>query len=276
MTDPRLDSNDPALQPLQINTEPLKGKKVLITGIANKDSIAYGAARAFKAFGADIAMTYLNDKTRNFTQQLAEALAVDPDLYLPHDITNDQQTEALFAAIQQKWGRLDVLLHAMAFAPGAALHGAVLDVTRDDFQTTMTVSAHSLIVLAHQAVPLMTDGGSIFTLTYFGGDKVVANYGIMGPAKSCLEGIVRYLAAELGPKQINVNAVSPGPVMTRAASGVAHFDDLMTTVREKAPEHTLVTPDEIGISMAMLASASMRKVTGEVLFIDGGFNIMAG
>ena len=275
MSDPRIDPNDPALQPLQINTEPLKGKKVLITGIANKDSIAYGAARAFKAFGADIAMTYLNDKTRNFTQQLAEALAVDPDLYLPHDIMNDQQTEDLFAAIQQKWGRLDVLLHSMAFAPAAALHGDVLDVTRDDFQTTMTVSAHSLIALAQQAVPLMTDGGSIFTLSYFGGNKVVPNYGIMGPAKSCLEGIVRYLAAELGPKKISVNTISPGPVMTRASSGVAGFDDLMATSMEKSPEHTLVTPDEIGISMAMLAFDSMRKVTGEVLYIDGGFHIMA-
>ena len=275
MSDPRIDSNDPALQPLQIDTEPLKGKKVLITGIANKDSIAYGAARAFKAFGADIAMTYLNDKTRNFTHQLAEVLAVDPDLYLPHDIMNDQQTEALFAAIQEKWGRLDVMLHSMAFAPGAALQGGVLDVTRDDFQTTMTVSAHSLIALAHQAVPLMTDGGSIFTLSYFGGDKVVPNYGIMGPAKSCLEGIVRYLAAELGPKKISVNAVSPGPVMTRAASGVAGFDDLMAASLDKSPEHVLVTPDEVGISMAMLATASMRKVTGEVLFIDGGFHIMA-
>ncbi len=275
MSDPRIDSNDPALQPLQINTEPLKGKKVLITGIANKNSIAYGAARAFKAFGADIAMTYLNDKTRSFTEQLAEVLAVDPDLYLPHDIMNDQQTGELFAAIQQKWGRLDVVLHSMAFAPRTALHGAVLDVTRDDFQTTMTISAHSLIALAHQAVPLMTDGGSIFTLSYFGGDKVDPNYGIMGPAKSCLEGIVRYLASELGPKKISVNTISPGPVVTRASSGVAGFDDMMATAIEKSPEHTLVTPDEIGISMAMLAFDSMRKVTGEVLFVDGGFHIMA-
>ncbi len=275
MSDPRIDPNDPALQPLQIETEPLKGKKVLITGIANKNSIAYGAARAFKAFGADIAMTYLNDKTRSFTEQLAEVLAVDPDLYLPHDIMNDQQTGELFAAIQQKWGRLDVVLHSMAFAPRTALHGAVLDVTRDDFQTTMTISAHSLIALAHQAVPLMTDGGSIFTLSYFGGDKVDPNYGIMGPAKSLLEGIVRYLAAELGPKKINVNTISPGPVVTRASSGVAGFDDMMATAIEKSPEHTLVTQDEIGISMAMLAFDSMRKVTGEVLFIDGGFHIMA-
>lgn len=276
MADPRIDPNDPALQPLAINTQPLKGKKALITGIANQNSIAYGAARALKTFGAEIAMTYLNDKTREFTQQLADALGVDPDLYLPHDINNDVQTEAVFAAIRKKWGQLDTMLHAMAFAPRAALQGAVLDVTREDFQTTLTVSAHSLLVLAREAVPLMTDGGSIFTLTYFGGDKVVPNYGIMGPAKSCLEGLVRYLAAELGPKNISVNAISPGPVMTRAASGIAHFDDLMTLAKDKAPQHTLVTPDEIGVSLAMLACPSMRKVTGEVLYIDGGFNIMAG
>ena len=152
----------------------------------------------------------------------------------------------------------------------------MLDVAREDFQTTMNVSAHSLIALARPAAPLMADGGSILTLTFIGGDMVLPNYGIMGPAKSCLEGIVRCLAAELGPKNISVNAISPGPVMTRAASGIAHFDDLMTLARDKAPQHTLVTPDEIGISMAMLACPSMRKITGEVLYIDGGFNIMAG
>ena len=275
MADPRIDPNDPTLQPLQINAEPLKGKKTLITGIANNRSIAYGAARAFKAFGAEIAMTYLNEKTREFTEQLAEVLEVDSELFLPHDINNDQQTEAVFSAIRKKWGKLDVVLHAMAFAPGTALHAPVLDCSLEDFQTTMAVSAHSLIVLARNAVPLMTDGGSIFTLTYFGGEKVVDNYGIMGPAKSCLEGIVRYLAAELGPKNISINAVSPGPVMTRAASGIAHFDDLMTMAKEKAPEHTLVTPDEIGVNLAMLASPSMRKITGGVHYIDGGFNIMA-
>ena len=276
MSDSRIDPNDPALQPLTIDPQPLKGRKVLVTGIANQHSIAYGAARAMKAFGAEIAMTYLNDKTREFTEQLASALEVDPDLYLPHDITDDEQTEALFCAIEKKWGRLDTLLHAMAFAPKAALQGPVLDVTREDFITTMTVSTHSLIALARPAVPLMTEGGSIFTLTYIGGDRVMPNYGIMGPAKSCLEGLVRYLAAELGPKNISVNAISPGPVMTRASSGIAHFDDTLNVAMDKAPEHTLVTPDEIGVHMATLACASMRKITGEVLYIDGGFNIMGG
>lgn len=276
MTDSRIDHNDPALQPLAHDREPLKGKKALITGIANKDSIAYGVARALKAFGADIAMTYLNDRTREYTQPLAEALGVDPALFLPHDITNDEQTAAVFAAIGRQWGRLDVLLHAMAFAPRTALHAPVLNCSRADFETTMAVSAHSLIALAQGAVPLMIDGGSIFTLSYYGGDKVVPHYGIMGPAKSLLEGIVRYLAAELGPKRISVNAISPGPVMTRAASGIDHFDDLMSLVRDKAPEHTLVTPDEIGISIATLATPAMRKITGGVHYIDGGFNIVAG
>jgi len=274
MTGPPIDPNDPALQPLRIDPEPLKGRKVLITGIANKDSIAYGCARACKAFGADIAMTYLNDKTREFTEQLAAALAVDPQLFLPLDIQKQEQTAALFDAMQRKWDKLDVMLHAMAFAPMEALHAPVLDCPLDAFQKTMAISVHSLIALAQKAVPLMTDGGSIFTLTYFGGDKVVPHYGIMGPAKSCLEGVVRYLAAELGPKGIRVNAISPGPLLTRAASGIGHFDDLMDMAKERAPEHTLVTPDEIGIAMAALACDHMKKITGDVCFIDGGYNIM--
>jgi len=274
MTDARLAADDPALQPLRINPDPLKGKTVLITGIANKDSIAYGCARACKAFGADIAMTYLNDKTREFTEQLAAALAVDPQLFLPLDIQKQEQTAALFDAMQRKWDKLDVMLHAMAFAPMEALHAPVLDCPLDAFQKTMAISVHSLIALAQKAVPLMTDGGSTFTLTYFGGDKVVPHYGIMGPAKSCLEGVVRYLAAELGPKGIRVNAISPGPLLTRAASGIGHFDDLMDMAKERAPEHTLVTPDEIGIAMAALACDHMKKITGDVCFIDGGYNIM--
>ena len=253
MADDRIDPDDPALQPLQINLQPLKGRKVLITGVANKDSIAYSCARACKAFGADIAMTYGHEKTRQFTEQLAGALAVDPELYLPLDIEKPEQLAALFAAIQRKWGKLDVVLHAMAFAPRQALMGAVLDCTLDDFQSMMAVSVHSLIALAKPAVPLMTAGGSIFTLTYFGSDKVVPHYGIMGPAKSCLEGIVRYLATELGPKGIRVNAISPGPLLTRAASGIGHFDDVMEMSRQRAREHTLVTPDEIGMAMAALA-----------------------
>jgi enoyl-[acyl-carrier protein] reductase I len=162
-------------------------------------------------------MTYLNDKTRQFTEQLAVALGVDGELYLPLDIQKPEQVAAMCATIQRKWGKLDVVLHAMAFAPMEALHAPVLDCPLDAFQTTMAVSVHSLIALSQKAVPLMTDGGSIFTLTYFGGDKVVPHYGIMGPAKSCLEGVVRYLAAELGPKRIRVNAISPGPLLTRAA-----------------------------------------------------------
>ena len=274
MTNRRISPDDPALKPMELVDDPLRGKKILVTGIANTGSIAYGAARAFKAFGADIAMTYLNDKTREWTEQLAEALEVDPDLYLEHDVTNDEQNDALFSAISKKWGRLDSMLHSMAFAPQSALHAPVLDCTRDDFATTMTVSAHSLITLARHSVPLMTDGGSIFTLTYYGGEKAVPNYGIMGPAKACLESIVRYLAVELGPKNISVNAISPGPLLTRASSGIAGFDELMEVAKEKAPQHTLVTPDEVGVGIAVLASQKLRKVTGGVHYIDGGYNIV--
>ena len=276
MAKPRISPDDPALQPLKLAAEPLRGKKILVTGIANTGSIAYGAARAFKAFGAEIAMTYLNDKTREWTEQLAQALEVDPALYLPHDVTNDEQTEALFSAIGNKWGKLDVMLHSMAFAPASALHGPVLDVTREDFATTMTISAHSLIQLSRYAVPLMTDGGSIFTLTYYGSEKAVPNYGIMGPAKACLESIVRYLAVELGPKKISVNAISPGPLLTRASSGIAEFDALLEFVEEKSPQQTLVTPDEVGVGMATLASNQLYKVTGGVHYIDGGYNIIGG
>ncbi len=170
MANPRISPDDPALRPMELVDDLLDGKKILVTGIANTGSIAYGAARAFKAFGADIAMTYLNDKTREWTEQLAEALEVDPALYLPHDVMNDDQTEALFGAIQDKWGKLDAMLHSMAFAPQSALHAPVLDCTRDDFAATMAVSAHSLIELSRHSVPLMTDGGSIFTLTYYGSE----------------------------------------------------------------------------------------------------------
>jgi enoyl-[acyl-carrier-protein] reductase (NADH) len=201
-------------------------------------------------------MTYLNDKTRQFTEQLAVALGVDGELYLPLDIQKPEQVAAMCATIQRKWGKLDVVLHAMAFAPMEALHAPVLDCPLDAFQTTMAVSVHSLIALSQKAVPLMTDGGSIFTLTYFGGDKVVPHYGIMGPAKSCLEGVVRYLAAELGPKRIRVNAISPGPLLTRAACDISHFDELM----EMAKKRTVVST--MAILLALDIAADHQRALG--------------
>ena len=190
--------DDPALRPLQIRESPLEGKKALVVGIANKDSIAYGCARAFRAFGADLSITYLNEKTKQYTAQLARALDVEEALYLPCDVREPGQLESVFDTIRREWGRLDILLHSIAYAPRDDLHGRVTDCSLAGFRETMDVSVHSLIRMARLAEPLMTGGGAIFTMSYFGGEKVVPHYGIMGPAKAALETAARYMAAELG------------------------------------------------------------------------------
>ncbi|WP_288131296.1 enoyl-ACP reductase FabI, partial [Accumulibacter sp.] len=236
MTEPLNDPDGPALQPIGIPRQPLAGRKALVIGIANRDSIAYGCARAFRACGADLSITYLNDKTKRYTGELAQALGVDDALYLPCDVRQPGQLEAVFETIERKWGKLHVVLHSIAFAPMEDLHGRVVDCSRDGFLMAMDVSVHSLLRVAHLAEPLMEkEGGSIFTMSYFGGEKVVPHYGIMGPAKAALESAARYLAAELGPKGIRVNVISPGPVMTRAASGIDRFDELLAKTKEKAP-----------------------------------------
>ncbi|TXH28157.1 MAG: enoyl-ACP reductase FabI [Elusimicrobia bacterium] len=255
--------------------QPLAGRKALVVGIANKDSIAYGCARAFRAFGADLSITYLNEKTRRYTGQLARALAVEDALYLPCDVRQPGQLEAVFEAIDRQWGKLHVVLHSIAFAPMDDLHGRVVDCSRDGFLTAMDVSVHSLMRLARLAEPLLAkEGGSIFTMSYFGGEKVVPHYGIMGPAKAALESAARYMAAELGPQGIRVNVISPGPVMTRAASGIDRFDELLAKTKAKAPTGRLVTAEQVGIATAALACDFASIVTGEVLYMDGGYNIM--
>ena len=275
MTETLNDSNGPTLQPVGIPQQPLAGRKALVIGIANKDSIAYGCARAFRACGADLSITYLNDKTKRYTGELAQALGVDDALYLPCDVRQPGQLEAVFETIERKWGKLHVVLHSIAFAPMEDLHGRVVDCSRDGFLMAMDVSVHSLLRVAHLAEPLMEkEGGSIFTMSYFGGEKVVPHYGIMGPAKAALESAARYLAAELGPKGIRVNVISPGPVMTRAASGIDRFDELLAKTKEKAPTGKLVTPDQVGLATAALACDFASIVTGEVLYMDGGYNIM--
>ena len=275
MAEPIIDSDDPTLQPIGIPAQPLAGKKALVIGIANKDSIAYGCARAFRAFGAEVSITYLNDKTKRYTGQLAQALGVDDALYLPCDVREPGQLEAVFAAIEREWGELHVVLHSIAFAPMEDLHGRVIDCSRDGFLTAMDVSVHSLLRVAHLAEPLMEkEGGSIFTMSYFGGEKVVPHYGIMGPAKAALESAARYLAAELGPKGIRVNVISPGPVMTRAASGIDRFDELLAKTKAKAPRGKLVTAEQVGLATAALACDFATIITGEVLYMDGGYNIM--
>ncbi len=249
-----IDPNDPALKPMNPPTLPLAGKKALVVGIANKDSIAYGCARAFRAFGAEVAITYLNEKTRAYSQVLADALQVPPELYLPCDVREPDQMEAVFKAIENHWGKLNILLHSIAFSPREDLHGRVTDCSLEGFLSTMEVSVWSFIRMTHLAEPLLAkEGGAAFTVSYFGGEKVVPHYGIMGTAKSALETSARYMAAELGPKGIRVNIISPGPVMTRAASGIDRFDELLARTKERAPTQSLVTPDQVGIATAALA-----------------------
>ncbi len=275
MADPQIDPNDPILQPLQIPEKPLAGHKALVVGIANKDSIAYGIARALRAFGADLAITYLNEKSKPYTQQLAEALGVAPALYLPCDVREQGQVENVITALEREWGSLQVLVHSIAFSPRDDLHGRVTDCSLPGFLSTMEISVWSLMHLAHLAEPLMAkSGGAIFTVSYFGGEKVVPHYGIMGPAKAALETAAKYMAAELGPKGIRVNIVSPGPVLTRAASGISRFDELLEKTKERAPTNTLVTPDQVGVATAVLACDHLKIITGEVLYMDGGYNIM--
>ena len=270
-----IDPADPVLAPLSLPEHPLAGRKALVVGIANKDSLAYGIARALKAFGADLAVTYLNDKTKAYTWQLAQALEVAPDLYLPCDLTKEGELEAVFDAVTRHWGRLHVLVHAVAFAPREDLHGRVVDVSRPGFLTTMDVSVWSLIRMTKLAEPLLEkDGGTVLTLSYFGGEKVVPHYGIMGPAKAALETVAKYMAAELGPKGIRVNILSPGPVMTRAASGISRFDELLEKAKAKAPAHHLVTPEQVGFAAAGLACDFAKIITGEVVYLDGGYNII--
>jgi enoyl-[acyl-carrier protein] reductase I len=289
MTTQPIDPRDPSLQPLSFPDAPLKGRKALVIGIANKDSIAYGCARAFRAFGADLSITYLNDKTKTYTGQLAAALDVPDALYLPCDVRIEGQLEAAFAAIERHWGRLDILLHSIAFAPRADLHGRVVDCSAEGFLMGMEISVHSLIRMARLAEPLMArtgpqgggegtegtgGGGAIFTMSYFGSEKVVPHYGMMGPVKAALESTAKYLAAELGPKGIRVNIISPGPLKTRAASGIDRFDELLEQTKARAPARMLVTSEDVGIATAALACDFSRVVTGELFYMDGGYNIM--
>lgn len=249
----------------------LKGKRGLIVGVANRHSIAAGCAVAFRAAGAELAMTYVDEKSKPFVAPVAANLA--PALFLPLDVEVDGQMEAVFEAIEQKWGKLDFVLHSIAYCRKDDLHGPVSACSKEGFAQAMDVSVHSLIRMTRLAIPLMKDGGSILTMSYFGAEKVIDNYNIMGPVKSALEGTVRYLAAELGPKQIRVNAISPGPLQTRAASGIAHFDELIDAARNRAPGQTLVTLEDVGHMATGLVSDLFRNVTGNIAYVDAGYHV---
>jgi len=250
----------------------LKGKKALVTGIANDKSIAWGCAKAFEAFGADVAITYLNDKTRTFVEPLARELK--SSVLLPLDLSKEGQLEAVFDNIEKKWGRLDILLHSIAFAPKEDLQGRVVDCSRSGFLMAMDLSCWSFIRMTKLAEPLMKNGGVAFTMTYYGSQMVVEHYNMMGPVKAALESATRYMAAELGPKKIRVHAISPGPLKTRAASGISDFESLLSKAESKAPTRSLVSIDDVGVAVAFLATDAAKLITGETLYIDGGYHII--
>jgi enoyl-[acyl-carrier protein] reductase I len=250
----------------------LEGKRGLIVGIANDQSIAWGCAKAFRALGAEIAVTYLNEKAKKYVEPLAHEL--EAPILMPLDVRTPGQLEAVFERIRQEWRRLDFVVHSIAFSPKDTLCGRVVDAPQDGFLTTMDVSCWSFIRMAHLAEPLMTRGGTLFTMTYYGSQMVVENYNIMGVAKAALESAVRYIAAELGPKGIRVHAISPGPLATRAASGIPEFDELLDKAKEKAPSRSLVSIDDVGAATAFLAHDAARLITGETLYVDGGYHII--
>ncbi len=250
----------------------LAGKKGVVLGIANEQSIAYGCARVFHDAGAELALTYASTKAEPYVRPLAERLKAP--IIMPCDVRDAEQMTALFEAVQEKWGKLDFLLHAIAFAPKADLQGRVTDCSKDGFLEAMDISCHSFIRLAKLAEPLMKNGGSLLTMTYIGSVEVVKNYGLMGPVKAALESSTRYLAAELGEKNIRVNAISPGAISTRAGSGIADFDGLLKSTAIKMPLRRMIDLEDIGNMAAFLVSDLSKNITGGVHMVDGGYEII--
>lgn len=251
----------------------LKGAKALVTGIANEHSIAYGCAKAFRELGADLAITYANEKTRGYVEPLARDL--ETQIFMPLDVTKPAETDALFERIGQEWGELDIFVHSLAWAPKDDLQGGLLDCSAEGFSQAMDISCHSFVRLARRVVPLMKNGGSMFTMSYHGANKVAPNYNVMGPVKAALEACVRYLAYELGPRHIRVHAISPGPLKTRAASGLKDFDLMLNEAAQRAPLGELVDIMDVGYTCAFLATPLAKRMSGETLYVDGGVNIMA-
>jgi enoyl-[acyl-carrier protein] reductase I len=251
----------------------LQGHKVLVCGIANEHSIAYGCAKAFRELGADLAITYLNEKAKGYVEPLAEQL--EAPIFMPLDVAQPGQMEAVFARIEKDWGKLDSLVHSIASAPKADLQGGLLNSSAEGFAIAMDISCHSFVRMARLAAPLMKDGGTMFAMSYYGANKVVPNYNLMGPVKAALEASARYLAYELGPQRIRVHPVSPGPLKTRAGSGLKDFDLLLNEAASRAPLGELVDIMDVGFTCAFLATPYARRLSGETIYVDGGVHIMA-
>lgn len=251
----------------------LQGKKALVVGIANEYSIAWGCAKAFREVGADVAVTYLNEKAKSYVEPLARQ--IDAPIFLPLDVSVPGQLEAVFERIQREWGRLDIVVHSIAWAPKDDLQGGLLNCTAEGFAKAMDISCHSFVRMARLAAPLMDDGGALFAMSYHGAQKVVTNYNVMGPIKAALEAACRYLAYELGPKKIRVHALSPGPLKTRAASGLKDFDLLLNEAVQRSPVGELVDIMDVGFTCAYLATPYARRLTGQTVYVDGGVSIMA-
>ena len=251
---------------------PLAGKKGLIIGIANEHSIAWGCARAMRADGAELAATYLNEKAEPYVRPLAEE--VECPIILPCDVESPGALENVFDRITRDWGRLDFVLHSIAYAPKADLQSRVVDCTKEGFALAMSISVHSFIRMARLAEPLMINGGCLLAMTYYGSERVIESYNLMGPVKAALEATARYMAADLGPQRIRVNTISPGPLKTRASSGISHFDTLMEKAVAKAPEHSLISIDDVGALASFLVSDRAQAITGENIHVDAGYHVV--
>jgi enoyl-[acyl-carrier protein] reductase I len=258
---------------LEIQSPVLARKKALVVGIANEHSIAYGCARAFRELGAELAITYVNEKSRAYIEPLATELQAP--VFMPLDVSKPGTVEAIIARIEKDWGMLDILVHSIAWAPKDDLQGELLNCTAEGFAKAMDISCHSFIRMAKLVAPLMKEGGTMFAMTYQGANRVVPNYNVMGPIKAALEASCRYLAYELGSRKIRVHAISPGPLKTRAASGLKDFDLMLNEAAARAPVGELVDIMDVGFTCAYLATPYARRITGGTVYVDGGVNIMA-
>jgi len=259
--------------PLDVPRPALTGLKALVVGVANQHSIAYGCAKAFRELGADLAITYVNEKTRTYVEPLAKEL--EAQIFMPLNVGTPGMLEAVFEGITGEWGRLDIVLHSIAFAPKEDLRGALIDCSAEGFKQAMDISCHSFVRMARLAAPLMKNGGTLFAMSYYGANKVVPSYNVMGPVKAALEACCRYLAYELGGKGIRVHAISPGPLKTRAGSGLKDFELLLNEAAQRAPIGELVDIMDVGFACAYLATPYARRMSGATVYVDGGVNIMA-